>query len=72
MSLLAEPVAVVEIGRAEAVDLCVRWEHELGGCDRPFGQDHFALVVDGEPVASWPSGWGPCRAQLLRHAFAAA
>lgn len=50
-SLLCEPVAVVEIERKEAAALCIEWEHPLGGCDRPFGQDHWALIVEGAPVA---------------------
>lgn len=51
MSLLAEPVAVVAIDRKEARALCVAYGHPLGACDRPFGQEHWALVVDGVPVA---------------------
>lgn len=50
-SLLGEPVAVVEIDRKEAAALCIEWEHPLGGCDRPFGQDQWALCVEGAPVA---------------------
>jgi hypothetical protein len=48
----AMPVAGLEpITLAEANLLMVRWGHNLGPCERPFGSDCWALMVDGEPVS---------------------
>lgn len=45
------PVGVEALSRADANRLLDRWGHALGGCNRPFGQDHWALRVGCQPVA---------------------
>ena len=45
------PVAVHEIDRAEANGLLAQMGHYLGACNRPFGQQHWVLIVAGRPVA---------------------
>lgn len=45
------PVVVHEIGRSEAGRLLEWMGHYLGPCNRPFGQQSWALIVAGEPVA---------------------
>jgi hypothetical protein len=44
-------VRVEPIDRKTAGGLLIAWDHPLGPCDRPFGQDHWLLVVAGRPVA---------------------
>lgn len=44
-------VRVDPIDRGECNDLLTRWEHPLGPCNRPFGQDHWLLICAGRPVA---------------------
>lgn len=41
------PVAVIPIEKSKGNELLDRWGHSLGPCNRPFGQDHWALVVNG-------------------------
>lgn len=45
------PVSIVPLDRREANELLVGWGHYLGGCDRPFGQQAWALLVEGVPVS---------------------
>src|SRR5438309_1839801 len=45
------PVAVIPLDKTEANGLLVAWEHELGECNRPFGQDHWGLVVNDHLVS---------------------
>lgn len=47
----AAPVEIVAVDRAEANSLLVEWRHELGACDRPFGQDHWLIAHCGRPVS---------------------
>lgn len=47
-SLWPDPVAVEAISRPEANRLLTGWDHPLGPCDRPFGQDHWLLMVGGQ------------------------
>ncbi|MPZ13785.1 MAG: hypothetical protein GEU73_05075 [Chloroflexi bacterium] len=42
---------VGEVSEDESNALLVKWEHPLGPCERPFGQQGFVLDVFGEPVA---------------------
>lgn len=44
-------VRVDPIDRRECNDLLTKWEHPLGPCDRPFGQDHWLFICAGRPVA---------------------
>ena len=46
-SLWPNPIAVEAIPRAHANRLLEEWGHPLGPCNRPFGQDHWLLVVGG-------------------------
>lgn len=51
-SLFGDSLVRVEpVERADCNALLVAWHHELGPCDRPFGQDHWLLIVAGRPVA---------------------
>jgi len=49
--LAPAPVRVAHVDRAEANDLLIRWGHYLGPCNRPFGVESYALLVDDEPVS---------------------
>lgn len=56
-SLFGDSLVRVEpIGRAECNGLLTAWEHQLGPCNRPFGQDRWLLIVAGRPVALAVSG----------------
>lgn len=46
-----DPVRVIDLSRAEGNDLLTRWGHDLGPCNRPFGQDQWGLVVNGSMVS---------------------
>lgn len=46
-----QPVTVEPISRTDAGRLLIDWEHQLGTCDRPFGQDHWLMLVAGQPTA---------------------
>jgi hypothetical protein len=45
------PVALTEIDLALANQLLEQWDHYLGPCRRPFGQQAWCLAVDDRPVA---------------------
>lgn len=45
-SVASEPIPV-----ADANLLLVEWGHYLGPCKRPFGQEAFALHIDGQPIS---------------------
>lgn len=45
------PIRVVRLTRARCNQLLIDWCHELGACDRPFGQDQWGLVV-GDRITS--------------------
>lgn len=52
LSLAPSAVAGVhEISMAEGNELLTRWGHYLGPCNRPFGQQAFALCVGSQPVS---------------------
>jgi hypothetical protein len=38
-------------GLAQANDLIVRWGHDMGAIERPFGWESWVLTVDEEPVS---------------------
>lgn len=42
---------VGEVSREDANRLLEEWDHPLGPCRRPFGQQSFVLDVAGQPVA---------------------
>lgn len=44
-------VSFDRIGDRRADALLVAWGHWLGGCNRPFGRQSFALYVQGAPVS---------------------
>lgn len=44
-------MALRECSEGEADDLLTRWDHPLGPCNRPFGQQDFVLEIEGEPIA---------------------
>lgn len=44
-------VRVEEITRSDCNNLLALWQHPLGPCHRPFGQDHWLLICRGRPVA---------------------
>lgn len=49
---LAMTMAGVDpIGLHQANALLTAWDHSLGPCERPFGQEAYALHVDGHPVS---------------------
>lgn len=50
-STLIPTVAVEEIEVDDANRLLVEWQHNLGPCNRPFGQQAFALHIDGHPIS---------------------
>lgn len=54
LSLFGEPssVSAVRLDRGEVNRLLTDWDHQLGPCDRPFGQDHHGLLVGGRLVAA--------------------
>lgn len=45
------PIRVESIDSAESSRLLTDWAHNLGPCNRPFGQDHWLLLVDGKPLS---------------------
>jgi hypothetical protein len=45
-------VALTEVHPDQANALIVKWDHELGWCDRPFGMQGWVLDIDGEPVSA--------------------
>ncbi len=52
VSLFGDQVVRVEsVDRRSCNELLTEWAHPLGPCDRPFGQDHWVLIVDRRPVA---------------------
>lgn len=52
-TLLMVPVAgLVPVAPDTVNALMVRWGHDLGPCDRPFGMEGWTLDVDGVPVAA--------------------
>lgn len=48
---LFPPLSVEPVDRVEADRLLSEWDHPLGPCNRPFGQDHHVLLVRGRAVA---------------------
>lgn len=49
LPLLHAPIAAIEpIDVNEANALLVAWAHKLGPCERPFGQEAFAFLIDGK------------------------
>ena len=51
-TLLTVPVAgLVPVDLGVANELLVRWDHNLGPCNRPFGVEAWTFDVDGIPVA---------------------
>ena len=47
----SQPVAIEAVNRNAANVLLEAWDHPLGPCNRPFGQDHWLLIVAGRAVA---------------------
>ena len=45
------PVYVTKVDKKEANALLVEWEHVLGPCNRPFGQEFWGLVVHNVVVS---------------------
>lgn len=45
------PASLERTSRRGANELLVRWDHLLGPCLRPFGQQAYVLCVDREPVS---------------------
>jgi hypothetical protein len=44
-------VAFDSIDMAEANPLLIAWGHGLGALNRPFGQEAYALLLDGRPIS---------------------
>lgn len=57
MSALAQTAWAMPIAGFESMDedavneLLVDWGHNLGACDRPFGQQGWAFMLDGVPIS---------------------
>ncbi|HXR67610.1 MAG TPA: hypothetical protein VN712_03150, partial [Dermatophilaceae bacterium] len=51
-ALFTAPIAgLVPIDVDVANQLLIRWNHELGPCDRPFDSEGWALDIEGVPVS---------------------
>lgn len=51
-TLLTAPVAgLVPVDPAVANELLIRWGHDLGPCNRPFGMEGWTFDIDGVPVS---------------------
>lgn len=44
-------VSIEAIDKADANRLLVAWEHPLGACERPFGQDFHVMIAKGRAAA---------------------
>jgi hypothetical protein len=50
--LFCAPIAgLVPVSEGEANQLLVRWGHDLGPCERPFGSEAWVLDIDGRAVS---------------------
>jgi hypothetical protein len=46
------PIGIVPVTRTEINRYLIAWRHPLGAYDRPFGEQHWLMVADGEPIAA--------------------
>lgn len=50
------PISVAQVSRSDVNALYERWEHPLGAYRRPFAEQHYQLLIDGQAVAAVSSG----------------